>query len=316
MSTKKVITVFGATGAQGGGLVRAMLNDKNSEFTVRAVTRDVNGEKAQALKALGAEVVKADIDNPADIQKALDGAYGAFFVTNFWEHFSPEKEQAQAQNLAKAARQAGVQHVVWSTLEDTRQWYPFTDNSMPTLNDNYKVPHFDAKGASDHYFVENGVPTTFLRAAFYWDNMLYFGMGPKSGQDGKLSITFPMDDKKMAGIWAEDIGKCAYGIFKGGKKWIGQTVGIAGEQLTIQTMADKLAASLGKEVTYNKVTPEAYRGFGFPGAEDLGNMFQFYQEQEAYLDNARDPKVSKELNPELKDFDGWLKDYAAKLPLN
>lgn len=315
MTQKKIIAVFGATGAQGGGLARAILNDPNSEFTVRAITRATHSDKAKELEALGAEIVNADIDNPEDLKKALEGAYGAFFVTFFWAHFSPELEAKHAQDFAKAAKAAGIKHAIWSTLEDTRQWYPLDDDRMPTLNGQYKVPHFDAKGSSDHYFTENGVPTTFLMAAYYWENMIYFGMGPKRGEDGKLSITFPMGDHKMAGIGAEDIGKCAYGIFKKGQELVGKRVGIAGEQLTLHQMADQLGKALGEPVQYNAVTPAMYRGFGFPGAEDLGNMFQFYAEQEKYLDDARDPKISRQLNPQLLDFDAWLKENAAKLPI-
>ena len=89
MSSKKIIVVFGATGAQGGGLVRAILSDPNSEFTVRAVTRDVNSDKAKELADLGAQLVSADIDDPASMHKALDGAFGAYFVTFYWANFSP-----------------------------------------------------------------------------------------------------------------------------------------------------------------------------------------------------------------------------------
>src|ERR671929_1880722 len=125
----------------------------------------------------------------------------------------PDKELAHARNMAQAAKDAAVHHVIWSTLEDTRKFVPLDDDRMPTLQGKYKVPHFDAKGEADKFFNELGVPTTFLRASFYWDNFIYFGSGPKKGPDGKYYLTFPLDDKKMAGIAAEDIGKAAYGIF-------------------------------------------------------------------------------------------------------
>ena len=178
MSEKKIIAVLGATGAQGGGLVRAILNDPNGGFAARALTRDVNSDKAKALAQLGAEVVSANVDDSESLQRAFAGAYGAFCVTFFWDHFSPEKEQAEARALAEAAKQANLQHVIWSTLEDTRQWVPLSDDRMPTLMGNYKVPHFDAKGESNHFFTEAGVPTTFMLTSFYWDNLIYFGMGP------------------------------------------------------------------------------------------------------------------------------------------
>ncbi len=316
MSTKKIITVFGATGAQGGGLAHAILNDANSEFAVRAVTRDVNSDKAKELARLGAEVVSADIDDKESMQRALAGAYGAYFVTFFWAHFSAEKETAEAKNMAAAAKEAGIKHAIWSTLEDVRKFVPLDDDSMPTLHGKYKVPHFDGKGEGDHFFAEAGVPVTYLMASFYWDNMIYFGMGPKKGDDGKFIFTLPMGDKKMAGIAGEDIGKCAYGIFKKGNEFIGKTVGIAGGQLSGYEMASDLSKALNKEVVYNTVTPAQYRGFGFPGADDLGNMFQFYADFEAHCNKTRDLKLSKKLNPDLLSFDAWLAKYAKSIPLD
>jgi len=315
MSDRKVIAVLGATGAQGGGLVHAILADPDGGFAARAITRDARSDKAKALANLGADVVEADIDDEASLTKALQGAYGAYFVTFFWAHFSPEKEIAEARIMASAAKAAGVEHAVWSTLEDTREWVPLTDNRMPTLMDKYKVPHFDAKGESNRIFTELGVPTTFLLTSFYWDNLVYFGMGPKKGPDGKLAITLPMGDKKLPGIAAEDIGKAAYGIFKKGPALIGKTVGIAGEHLTGAQMAAALSKALDQPVAYNSVTPEAYRGFGFPGAEDLGNMFQFKRDFESYYCSARDLAVARSLNPALQTFDQWLAKNKDKIPL-
>ncbi len=217
--------------------------------------------------------------------------------------------------MAVAAKAAGLKHVIWSTLEDSRKWIPLDDDRMPTLMEKYKVPHFDAKGESDKYFTENGVNTTFLIASFYWDNMIYFGMGPQKGPDGKLGITFPMGDKKLAGIAAEDIGKCAYGIFKAGDKYIGKTVGIAGDHLTGTEMATKLSKALGKEIHYNEVAPEVYRSFGFPGADDIGNMFQFYRDFERDSLQIRDLNITHSLNPAQLNFDAWLTKYKSKIPV-
>lgn len=316
MPEKKIIAVFGATGAQGGGLVRAILNDAHSEFSVRAITRDPDSDKAKELASLGAEVVAADIDDPASLKRALSGAYGAYFVTFFWDHFSPEKEMAEAQSMAAAAKEAELKHVIWSTLEDVRKWVPLDDNSMPTLREKYKVPHFDGKGASDHYFTDAGLPVTFMLPSYYWDNLIYFGMGPKRGTDGKLSITFPMGDKKMAGIASADIGKCAYGIFKKGASLIGKRVGVAGDQLPCAEMAEALSKALGEEVSYHEITPEQYRGFGFPGADDLGNMFQFYRDFDEVCNSTRDVNFSRVLNPELQSFEMWLAENAKRIPVD
>lgn len=315
MAEKKIIAVVGATGAQGGGLVRAMLSDPGSGFTARALTRKVDSDKAKELKKLGAEVVAADLDDVESLKRAFAGAYGAFLLTNFWEHFSPEKELAQAKNMAQAAKHANLQHVIWSTLEDTRKWIPLSDDRMPTLMGKYKVAHFDAKGEADHLFTELGVPTTFLLTSFYWENLIYFGAGPKKGPDGKLALTYPMGDKKLPGIAVDDIGKCALAIFKKGREYIGKTVGISGEQLTGAQMAAALTKALGQEVRYNEVSPDEYRKFGFPGAEDMGNMFQFKRDFNDHYRGARSVEFTRSINPELQTFDQWLTRNAARIPI-
>jgi uncharacterized protein YbjT (DUF2867 family) len=312
---KKTIAVLGATGAQGGGLVRAILNDPSGGFAARAVTRDVNSDKAKALAQQGVEVVAADVDDAQSLARAFAGAHGAYCVTFYWAHFSPEKELAQAGAMARAAKQAGVKHVIWSTLEDTRRLVPLSDDRMPTLMGKYKVPHFDAKGEADQLFRDAGVPVTFLLTSFYWDNFIYFGSGPKPGPDGVLALTFPMGDKKLPGIAAEDIGGCAYGIFKQGEALVGKTVGIAGEQLTGAEMAAKLGKALGREVRYNDVPPEVYRGFGFPGADDLGNMFQFKRDFNDVFCGARDVEGARRLNPALQTLDAWLAQHKDQIPL-
>ena len=313
---KKIIAVVGATGAQGGGLVRAIQSDAGGDFTARALTRDVNSDKAKALAALGAEVVHVDIDDPASINKAFEGAYGAFCVTFFWAHFSPEKEQAEAKAMAQAAKHAGLKHVIWSTLEDTRKFVPLSDDRMPTLQGKYKVPHFDAKGESNQFFTALGLPVTFLLTSFFWENFIFFGMGPKKGPDGKLAITMPMGERKMASMAAEDIGKCAYGIFKKGSEFIGKTVGIAGDHVSGAQMAAAFTKALGQPVSYNAVTPAMYRGFGFPGAEDLGNMFQIYHDFEKESLGARSLEFSRSLNPALQNLDTWLAQNKSRIPLD
>ncbi len=313
--SRKIITVVGATGAQGGGLARAILADPHGGFAVRALTRKVDGEKAQALKKQGAEVMAADIGNPADLKRAFEGAHGAYLVTNFWEHFSTDTELAQARAMAQAAKDAGLKHVVWSTLEDTRKRVPIDDPRMPTLQGKYKVPHMDAKGEANGFFTEFKVPATLFHTSFYWDNLIYFGMGPKKGPDGRLAFTLPMADKKLPGIAASDIGPSAYGIFKAGAEYVGKTVGVAGEHLTGIQMAADLGRALGKEVIYNAVTPEAYRKFGFQGAEDLGNMFQYKSEFEREFCGLRDLAVSRKLHPGLQTFAQWLAVHKDRIPM-
>lgn len=315
MAEKRIIAVVGATGAQGGGLVRAILDNPGGGFRARAITRNVRSDRAQELARRGAEVVAADVDDEASLTKALSGAYGAYFVTFFWDHLSPEQEKAQALHMARAAKAAGVKHVIWSTMEDTRRWVPLSDDRMPTLMGQYKVPHCDAKGESNRFFIHLDVPTTFLLTSFYWENFIHLGMGPRRGPDGKLAITLPMADKKLPGVATEDIGRCAYGIFERGTDLVGKILGVAGEHLTGGQMADALSGALGEEVRYDAVTPEAYRSFGLPGADDLANMFQFKRDFEEDFCRARNVDVARSLNPALQTFSAWLKENKRRIPL-
>jgi uncharacterized protein YbjT (DUF2867 family) len=313
MADKKVIAVVGATGAQGGGLARAILADPNGGFACRAITRDPNKDKAKDLTGKGAEVVKADLDDVATLKKAFAGAYGAYCVTNFWEHFSGEKEKAQAKNMADAARTAGIKHVIWSTLEDTRKLMAANDTRMPMLQEKYRVPHFDAKAEANAYFA--GLPVTYLVTSFYWDNLYAFGMGPKKGDDGVYRWAFPMGNRRLAGIAVEDIGKAAYGIFKVGQLYLNRTVGIVGENLTFDEMSEKLSKGLNIPVKYNAVEADVYRGFGFPGADELGNMFQVYRDFEKEVVAARDVDVTRSLNPSVQTFDQWLARNKSKISM-
>ncbi|MEO8451829.1 MAG: NmrA/HSCARG family protein [Gemmatimonadota bacterium] len=310
MADKKTIAIIGATGAQGGGLARAILADQDGPFKARVLTRSPGSDKAKALAALGAEVVAANVDDEASLRRAFTGAHGAFCVTFFWDHLSAEKEQAEARSMAAAAKAAALDHVIWSTLEDTRKRVPISDDRMPTLQGKYKVPHFDGKGEADQFFT--ALPITYLMTAFYWENFIHFGMGPKRGADGRLALGLPMGDKKLPGIAAEDIGRCAYGVFKR-DDLIGKRIGIAGEFLTGTEMAAGFSRALGEPVHYQELTPDAYRALGFPGADDLGNMFQYKRDFEAEYCGARSLSLSRALNPALLTFDGWLAEHKAEL---
>lgn len=310
MPEKKIIAVVGATGAQSGGLARAILSDPESGFAVRALTRDPTKDRAQALAAQGAEVVAADLDDPASLHRAFAGAYGAYCVTNFWEHLSPEREKAQARNLADAAHAAGLSHTIWSTFEDTRRWVPLDDDRMPTLRGRYKVPHYDGKGEADSYFA--GTPTTWLLTSFYWENFIYLGIGPRL-EHGELVLTLPLGEAKLPGIASEDIGRCAYGIFQ--QELVDRTVGVAGGHLTGAELAAAFSRALGRPVTYRAIEPEVYRGFDFPGADDMGNMFQFIRDFNDEYCRARDLDFTRTLNPRLQTFDQWLAANRDRLPL-
>ncbi|MFC6018383.1 NmrA/HSCARG family protein [Plantactinospora solaniradicis] len=311
MSGNKMISVMGATGVQGGAVARALLAD--GTFGVRAITRDASSARAQALAALGAEVVEASLNDEASLRKAFDGAHGAFLVTPFWEHMSAAKELIEVENLIGAARAAGLRHVVWSTLEDTREAIGVTDDRMPTLDGIYKVPHFDVKGGvADAMFAESGLPTTYLQVSFYWDNLLT-DVKPQRDPDGVLALHLPIGDTPIAGIAAEDIGHAVVSAFQRPAETIGVTLGIAGEHLTGDQIAATFSRVLGEPVVYRPLTHDQFRGLGFPGAVELGNMFQYYAEfPESYL-GRRDVELMRSINPDWRSLADFLANHRDRL---
>jgi uncharacterized protein YbjT (DUF2867 family) len=158
------------------------------------------------------------------------------------------------------------------------------------------------------------LPVTNLRTSFYWENFIHFGLGPQKTPDGNYAITFPLGEAKLPGIAAEDIGKCSLGIFNNPGEYIGKTLGIAGEFVSGQEMATALSTTLGINVAYNDVPPEVYRGFGFPGAEDMGNMFQFKRDFNKEFIANRDIDEAKRINTELQNFSIWLSKYGSSIP--
>ena len=319
MSEKKIIAVIGATGAQGGGLARAILDDPAGPFALRAITRNVDAPAARALAERGAEVVTADLDDEPSVRAAFDGAYGAFVVTNFWAPLTPAQEAArtraqleldQAAIAARAARATGLRHVVWSTLEDTRPHFAHLGTELPTLLEHYKVPHFDAKGEADALFTAAGVPTTFLQTTMFYEAFQRAnGQGPRRAPNGELVLALPMGDKPIGLVAAEDIGRTAYGIFGAGERYIGRAVGLAGTHATGTQLAELFGDVLGEKVSYQPITPGQLRAAGFPGAVEIGNMFQFYADASDSFLTARDVEHARSLNPRLRSLDDWLREH-------
>jgi len=236
-------------------------------------------------------------------------------VTNFWEHFSPERELNQAATMARATKSAGVRHAVWSTLEDTRLAFPLEDPRLKTLQGKYKVPHFDAKGEADAIFAAEAAPTSYMMVAFYWENFIYFGQGPRKTADGKVVLALPLGGGKLPGIAAEDIGRCAYGIFQRGPDAAGQRFGIAGEVLSGPEYAAAFSRHLGVPISFYDMPFDEYRALGFPGADDMGNMYEHHAILGEEFRRHRSPEVARALNPALQSFDTWLRANASRIPL-
>lgn len=309
-----LIAVCGATGKQGGSVVDALLARGGGRFAVRGVSRNATSPKAKALASRGVELACADFDDPASLRRAFDGAHGAFCVTNFWQDADPSHEVRQAAALADACAAAGVRHAIWSTLEDTRVMSP-PGQRMPAIGA-YSVPHFDGKGEADDLFRKSGVPTTFLRTSFFFDNFLPaagLGLAPRRAGPGQpLVLSLPMPrGAKLAGIAVADIGGCAAGIFLDPDATIGKTIGIAGDHLSGEEYADAFSKVLRVDVSYEAVDVQTYRASGAPGAEDMANMFQYYADFEAPFLAARDLAATRRLNPQLRSFEAWLREHEA-----
>jgi len=307
--TKPIIVVTGATGAQGGWVVRSLVKNHANQFSVRALTRNLDSDKAKDLKTLGVEVVKADYGDLPSLEAAFNGAHGVFCVTNFWEVFSAEKEKEQASNLAKACKTAGVKHVIWSTLEDSRD---VLKDKVPIMEGKYTVPHFDGKFEANEYFKD--LPTTYLYTSVYFENFIGFGMGPKKGENG-YSIHFNMEDVKFPMIAIEDIGNAAANIFARGNEFVGKSIGLAGDFLNGTELAELFSKHLKIECNYVAIDDDSYRKLGFPGADEIGNMFAFFRLGAHGMQNLRNLEESRKLVPGLRSFENWLGDNGSKIPL-
>lgn len=301
MGNTPVIAVLGSTGSQGGGLCDSLLGDpEKGDLACRAITRNPAKDRAQELKSMGAEIAQADMDDTASLVRAFDGAHGVFAVTNFWEHQSAEREKQQARNIADAARLAQVEHIVWSTLEDTRRFIPTADARMPLLQGDYRVPHLDCKNEANVYFED--LPATYLITSFFWENLYNFQMCPTKSESDDYVWTMPMGDAKLAGQATGDIGKAVHAIFASGAEHVGQTIGIVTEALTVQAMCNVIAEEFDVPVHYNPIEPDTFRKLPFPGAEELGNNFQYFRDFNDEFLKLRSIDSMKKLNPNPQSF--------------
>ncbi|NXN95012.1 NMRL1 protein, partial [Rhinopomastus cyanomelas] len=291
MAGKKLIVVFGATGAQGGCVARALLAD--GTFLVRAVTRSPGKKEAAELARSGAEVVKADQDDEPSLESALTGAYGAFIVTNFWEHRSKEKEIEQGKRLADLSKRLGLRHVVYSGLENVKQ---LTGGRLEVL-------HFDGKGIVEEYFQKVGVPTTTIRLPFYFENFLSIFKPQKAPQGDTFVLELPMGDVPMDAMAVEDVGPVVLSLLKSPEEYVGRVIGLSTGKLTEAEYAAVLSQQTGKTVEASKISLEEYEKRDFPGAKELAAMFRFY-----VLKPDRNVALTMKLNPRARTFQQWVAD--------
>ena len=304
----KCIAVFGATGSQGGAVVTALLAD--GKYTVRALTRNPTSTAAEALLTRGCQVVAAELDDVPSLCKALEGCYGAYVVTNYWADMNTAHEMPQTKNASEACATAGVTHVVLSTLEDSRNFITEGNEDFPKLDGGkYYVPHFDCKGEAAEIF-KSLVPTTLLYTSFYYENFINFGMGPKKAEGSEeYAITLPMGDKKLLMNAVADIGKMAVSAFND-KSTINTSLYVSSTAMTVTEIAAAFKDIMGVNVVYNAVTPAQFAAFGFPGADDLANMFHFFMDFEEHFLKTRDP-VQVATKIDVVSFEAYLQDNKA-----
>ena len=295
----KLITVFGATGQQGGSVARALLA---KGYKVRAVTRNPDNPKAKELQAKGAELVQVkNMDDAASLEAAIKGAYGVFLVTNYWGMLAEnpatayDREIAQGKLAGDLCKKVGVKHLVYSGLEYVKEII-----GKP-------CPHFDAKGIVEKYLDETGVPNTSTRYSFYFDNFATM-LAPQKNDNGTYTLTLPMK-KAMDGIGVEDGGPAVAAIFDKPEEYIGKKIGFSGDKLTLSEYMAIISKVTGKTVTYNEVPYEVFAKFPFPGADDIAAMFEFYD-----VGNPdRSIEKTRELNPSTLSFQQWAEKNKDKL---
>ena len=289
MNQRPIILVTGATGAQGGSVAHTLLS--GNKFAVRALTRDKHSAKAKALALAGAEIVEGTLDDIESLKQAMKGCYGVFGVTSFWEHF--EKEYQHGKNLVDAVHASGIQHFVFSTLPDYNQL------SKGELS----VPHCDIKGQLQEYTKSLLIPATFVHIAFYYENFLSF-FPLQKGADDHYYFGFPQGDTKLSMVSVEDMGGVVAPIFDFPQEYLGRTVGSVGEDKNCTEYAAIMSKVFGKDIRYNHVPKETYAAFGFPGAEELANMFDV---QSRFICNRELHLIETYgLHPATQTFESWL----------
>jgi uncharacterized protein YbjT (DUF2867 family) len=254
MSTK-LILVAGATGQQGGAVAQHLL--KQPGFAVRALTRDSAKPASRALAQQGAEIFQGNMDGPASVRRALEGAWGVFSVQNFMET-GYEGEIRQGKLLADAAKAAGIQHFVYS--------------SVVSADRKTGLPHFESKWQIEQHIARSGLSHTILRPAFFMQN--WYGFLREPILNGTLPL--PLNPQtRLQQISVEDIGAFALLAFQNPSKWAGRTVELAGEELTMQRVAETLSHVLGRSVKYVQVPWDQFRQ---NAGEEMTKMYRWFQD--------------------------------------
>merc|ERR1719150_3578894 len=294
------IAVIGGTGKQGGAVIEALLNQK--KFSVRALTRNPDSKRATELALKGVEVVKADLADPVSLVNAFQGCYGVFAVTNFWADMNPETERQQAKNIAKAAKFTDVQHILWSTLEDTSS---VMKKAGARKENGYYVAHFDVKAEIDEMFRKSGVPTTCLITSFFYENWVSFGA---ADYGNGYVIGMNMGNEKLSMMDLTDFGRVVALIFSK-PEYKDQTLGFSSDELTGDEIAAIMTKHTKEEIGYNAMRDaDVEKAMGF----EMANMFIYYRNGVKEMGELR---AGSEKLTKLTKFDAWFAANADRMPL-
>lgn len=311
---RPLVAVIDATGLLGGSVARAILNDPQQRFAVRALVRETSSPAAMQLAAIGAEMVITDFDDATSVLRGFHGAHAVFAATNFWEHGSPERELAQGRAMATAARLADVEHVVWATQPDTRRLIDDGDRRFPTLLQRYKTPPFDAKGESDLFFAASGASVTFIETALLWERLVEFGMTPRRGRDGCLRLTMPAGDGVLPWIAAADVGHAVLTLLQRGAPNGVRRVPLVGALLSGNEMAAALTRALGEPVAYDDLPLELLEARPLPGSEELASVFRFLRLIGSEYCTRAAIEETRGLHAAVQSVDRWLSTHRSQIP--
>lgn len=285
MNKNKKILVTGATGQQGGAVVRHLLADG---WSVRALTRNINKPAAEALATAGVELFQGDFTDRVSLDRALDGVYGAFSVQQPWEH-GPEKEVEQGKAFADAVKNANIEHFVYT--------------SVGSAETNTGIPHFDSKWEIEQYIRKIGLPVTTVRPVFFMEN--FFMPDWKNGiKQGTLAMALK-EEKTLQLTAVDDVGGVVAMLFNQPGKYKNGIFEIAGDELTGSEIARIFAEKSGKPLNFVELTVDQVREY----SKEMAIMFQWFNDV-GYKVNI--PKA-REMYPQLTSFETWVAGTGLKI---
>ena len=278
-NSDKLIVVIGATGSQGGAVTRHLLN---KGFKIRAFVRDGSKPAAAELKNKGVEIFEGNLEDMNALSKAYKGAYGVFSVQNFWEH-GYDKEVIQGKNAAKAAKDAGVKHFVYSSVASSDQ--------------KTGLVHFDSKWEIEKYIHGLNIPYTIVKPVFFMEN--FHGWFKPAENNGNYSINMAMHKAtRLQMIAVDDIGAIVSVVFENPDKFMNKTIELAGDEPDMQKVADEFSKKLGKPVSFNEIPLDVLKA----NSKEMADMFEWFMNvgYKAHIDEI------KKIHPGLKNFSRWL----------